>query len=146
MEKKSATPLTVNFGEKGTYDLAAWDWTDYIVEASQENGKAKNFDASIVYFDDKYYYYPDGFRIDTRNNNLSPMTAARDIDDNDLPAYNIEINPKNIINSKEDKNEMKKAKNGALMLEENLAYIWQTEPSKELDSGWIRIFCEMKKK
>lgn len=146
MEKKSATPLTVNFGEKGTYDLAAWDWTDYIVEASQENGKAKNFDASIVYFDGKYYYYPDGFRIDTRNNNLSPMTAARDIDDNDLPAYNIEINPKNIINSKEDKNEMKKAKNGALMLEENLAYIWQTEPSKELDSGWIRIFCEMKKK
>ena len=146
MEKKSATPLTVNFGEKGTYDLAAWDWTDYIVEASQENGKAKNFDASIVYFDDKYYYYPDGFRIDTRNNNLSPMTAARDIDDNDLPAYNIEINPKNIINSKEDKNEMKKAKNGTLMLEENLAYIWQTEPSKELDSGWIRIFCEMKKK
>ena len=146
MEKKSATPLSVNFGEKGTYDLAAWDWTDYIVEASQENGKAKNFDASIVYFDDKYYYYPDGFRIDTRNNNLSPMTAARDIDDNDLPAYNIEINPKNIINSKEDKNEMKKAKNGALMLEENLAYIWQTEPSKELDSGWIRIFCEMKKK
>lgn len=146
LEKKSATPLTVNFGEKGTYDLAAWDWTDYIVEASQENGKAKNFDASIVYFDGKYYYYPDGFRIDTRNNNLSPMTAARDIDDNDLPAYNIEINPKNIINSKEDKNEMKKAKNGALMLEENLAYIWQTEPSKELDSGWIRIFCEMKKK
>lgn len=146
IEKKSASPLTVDFGEKGIYDLAAWDWTDYIVEASQENGKAKNFDASIVFFDDKYYYYPDGFRIDTRNNNLSPLSAARDIDDTDLPAYNIEINPKNIINSKEDKDEMKKAKNGALMLEENLAYIWQTEPSKELNSGWIRIFCEMKKK
>ena len=41
---------------------------------------------------------------------------------------------------------MKKVKDGALMLEEEQVYIWQSAPSKELSSGWIRVFCEMKKK
>lgn len=146
MQSSDCKPLIISFGEKGSYELAAWDWSDYVAEANQTEGSSKNFDASIVYFKNKYYYYPDGFNIDKRRNNSNPETSAADIDDVTVAAYRIEFKPDIIISSKEDKQEMTKAVDGALMLEENQAYIWQSRPSKELASGWIRVFCEMKKK
>lgn len=146
MQKTECKPLVINFGKNGSYELAAWDWSDYVAEASQSDGSSKNFDASIVHFDDKYYYYPDGFNIDKRRDNSNPETSAANIDDPTAAAYRIEFKPNIIISSKEDENEMDKATDGALMLEEEQAYIWQSVPSKELDSGWIRVFCEMKKK
>lgn len=145
LEKTQCPPLEINFGDKGIYTLAAWDWTDFVAEASQAEGGEKNFDASIVYFDGKYYYYPDGFNINSRRDNSDPATSAADIDDLSSAAYRIEFRPDIIISSKEDQEEMKKVTNGALMLEEEQAYIWQTTPSKELGTGWIRVYCEMKK-
>lgn len=146
MQKAECTPLVIDFGQGGSYELAAWDWSDYVAEANQTEGNSKNFDASIVHFDNKYYYYPDGFNIDKRRDNSNPETSAANIDDPTTAAYRIEFKPNIIIASKEDEKEMDKATDGALMLEEGQAYIWQSVPSKELDSGWIRVFCEMKKK
>lgn len=145
LEQAQCPPLEIDFGDKGVYTLAAWDWTDFVAEASQSEGGAKDFDASIVYFEGSYYYYPDGFNIDSRRDNSNPETSAADTDDFSSPAYRIEFKTDVIIASKEDEEEMKKVENGALMLEEEQAYIWQTEPSKELGTGWIRVYCEMKK-
>lgn len=146
LKKAQCDPLLIDFGEKGSYELAAWDWSDYVAEATQSEGSAKDFDASIVHYEGDYYYYPDGFNIDGRRENLSPETSAADIDDPTIAAYRIPFNTDVIINSKEDETEMRKAVEGALMLEEEQVYIWQIEPSKELETGWIRVFCEFKKK
>ena len=146
MKKTDSKPLIIGFGDKGSYELAAWDWSDYVTEATQTLGSSKNFDASIVHFKGKYYYYPDGFNINKRRDNSDPSISASDIDDNTIPAYRIEFKTNHIISAKENKDEMKKVKDGALMLEEEQVYIWQSAPSKELSSGWIRVFCEMKKK
>ena len=145
LKKAQCPPLEVRFGNE-TYELAAWDWTDYVAEASRSEGGTKDFDASIVYFDGSYYYYPDGFNIDSRRDNSDPETAAADIDDSTFAAYRIEFKTDIIVAAKEDEKEMKKATDGALLLEDEQVYIWQSEPSKELDSGWIRVFCELKKK
>lgn len=145
LEKAQCPPLEVDFGSKGIYTLAAWDWTDFVAEASQSEGGAKTFDASIVYYDGAYYYYPDGFTIDSRRDNTDPASSAADTDDPVRAAYRIEFKTDVIIGSKENAEEMKKAENGALMLEEEQVYIWQTEPSKELGTGWIRVYCELKK-
>lgn len=145
MERAQCPPLEINFGDNGVYTLAAWDWSDFVAEASQTEGGAKDFDASIVYYDGKYYYYPDGFNIDSRRGNSDPETSAADIDKPTRAAYRIEFKTDTIIASKEDENEMKKAEAGALMLEDGQVYIWQTEPSKEVGAGWIRVYCEMKK-
>lgn len=145
LKKAQCPPLEVRFGNE-TYELAAWDWTDYVAEASRSEGGTKDFDASIVYFGGSYYYYPDGFNIDSRRDNSDPETAAADIDDSTFAAYRIEFKTDIIVAAKEDEKEMKKATDGALLLEDEQVYIWQSEPSKELDSGWIRVFCELKKK
>ena len=145
LKRTKCPPLVISFGDKGSYELAAWDWTDYIAEASQNEGLSKDFDASIVHFENKYYYYPDGFNIDSRRSNTSPDNSAADIDDPTRAAYRLEFKPNIIIGSKEDAEEMKSAEHGALMLEEGQVYIWQTEASKELDAGWIRVYCELKK-
>lgn len=145
LEQTQCPPLIIDFDDKGKYELAAWDWSDYVAEASQTQGGSKNFDASIVYYEGTYYYYPDGFNIDSRRDNTNPDTSAADISNPTIAAYKIPFKTNVIISSKEDEEAMKKVENGALMLEEEQVYIWQTEPSKELQTGWIRVFCEMKK-
>lgn len=35
--------------------------------------------------------------------------------------------------------------NGSIKVEDDLIYIWQNVPSKELDKGWIRVYCDYDK-
>jgi hypothetical protein len=38
-----------------------------------------------------------------------------------------------------------KIHNGSVKIENDLIYIWQEKSSKELDTGWIRVYCDLKK-
>ena len=138
--EEDAAPLIVDAGINGRYELAAWDWSDFVAEAAQED-EGKDFDASIIYYSGKYYYYPDGLHITNANTNTTPHQYALNIDDNSQPAYSIEFDLDSIILNSSDGD---KVHNGSLKAENELVYIWQDEASKELPAGWIRVYCEMK--
>lgn len=133
-------PLIVDGGVLGKFELAAWEWRDYVEEAGQDTD-GKDFDASIICYDGHYYYYPDGLHITNSNKNDTPFECALNIDDNKKTAYYIEFDTDSVILNENDK----KPNNGSLKVENDLVYIWQDNASKELDKGWIRVYCELKK-
>lgn len=133
-------PLIVDAGINGKYELAAWDWKDFVEEASLENG-GKTFGASIIRVGDKYYYYPDGLRIINDKPNTTPFEYAYDTD-NDNPAYCIMFDTDSVILNSSDGD---KIHNGSLRAENDRVYIWQDNDSKELKRGWIIVYCETRK-
>ena len=144
LENSKAPSFTVDFGKKGKYTLAAWDWSDYVKDAMANESENMKFDASIVYYNNKYLYYPDGFVISKLRDNTNPLTSAYDCDDDSLYAYNIVFNPKIIIENEEAQKD--KIDDGVMKMDENNnVYIWQTQPSKEVNEGWLRVYCEMEK-
>ena len=48
-------PLIVDSGTNGRFELASWEWNDFVTEAAQEDGK-KSFGASIIRYNGNYYY------------------------------------------------------------------------------------------
>ena len=48
-------PLIVDSGTNGRFELASWEWNDFVTEAAQEGGK-KSFGASIIRYNGNYYY------------------------------------------------------------------------------------------
>lgn len=139
MDASLSPPFKVNFGSDRKYILAAWAWSDYVRDTTDENNQAG---ASIVYFEGDYLYYPDGFLIDRRSDNSDPTVSARDIDKSDRPAYYIKMDKGNISQTEEVKN----PKNGMLWMDENEEiYIWQESASKEANAGWLRVYCEITK-
>ncbi|MCD8180187.1 MAG: hypothetical protein LUF26_01725 [Firmicutes bacterium] len=134
-------PLVVDGGINGKFELASWDWNDFVEEASQEDG-GKDFGASIVRYNGDYYYYPDGMRITNSNKNINPLDFALDRDDNSESAYYIKFDPSSVIMNDDDEKEIH---NGSVKVENDLIYIWQDVPSKESDAGWIRVYCDLKK-
>ena len=134
-------PLIVDAGINGKYELAAWDWKDFVAEAAEENG-GKEFDASIIRQGDKYYYYPDGLYIDNSKPNTTSLEYAFDTDGSGNIAYSIPFDTESVILSSSDGD---KIHNGSVKAEEGRVYIWQDEKSKELDSGWIRVYCELRR-
>ena len=139
MDASLSPPFKVNFGADRKYILAAWAWSDYVRDTTDENNQAG---ASIVYFEGDYLYYPDGFLIDRRSDNSDPTVSARDIDKSDRPAYYIKMDKGNISQTEEVKN----PKNGMLWMDENEEiYIWQESASKEANAGWLRVYCEITK-
>ncbi len=138
---EDVAPLIVNGGVSGKFELASWEWRSYVEEASQ-NADGKDFDASIIYYDGHYYYYPDGLHITNSNKNDTPFKYALNIDDNTKAAYYIKFDTKSVILNESD---TKNPRNGSLKVENDLVYIWQENASKELDKGWIRVYCELKK-
>lgn len=134
-------PLIVDGGISGRYKLASWEWNDYVAEADEED-MGKVFGASIITYNGSYYYYPDGFKIINNNKNNSPFEFAIDIEEGENPAYYIEFDVNSIIRNEDDE---KDVHNGSIKVENNLIYIWQEEKSRELDEGWIRVYCGLKK-
>ena len=139
--RDDVAPLIVDGGINGKYELAAWDWSDYVEEASMENG-GKEFGASIIRYNGNYYYYPNGLHIINDNKNNNPFKYALDTDDEKKPAYYIEFDTTSVVLNSADE---EKVHNGSLKVENELVYIWQDKAAKELPQGWIRVYCELKK-
>lgn len=134
-------PLIVDAGINGRFELAAWDWKDFVEEAAQEKD-GKEFDASIIRQGGKYYYYPDGLYIDNSKPNTTPFEYAFDTDGSGSIAYNIPFDTESVILNSSDGD---KIHNGSVKAENDHVYIWQDKPSKELEAGWIRVYCEIRK-
>lgn len=134
-------PLIIDGGINGKFELASWEWNDYVEEASMEI-TGKEFDASIIKYNGRYYYYPDGLYIENDRKNSDPLNFALDIDDHSKSAYNIEFDTDSVILNSNDRD---KIHNGSLRVENDYVYIWQDEPCKALSEGWIRVYCEMNK-
>lgn len=139
--KDDIAPLIVDAGINGKYELAAWDWQDFVKEASAESG-GKSFGASIIRVSDKYYYYPDGLHIINSMPNTTPFEYAYDTDGSTNPAYCIMFDAESVILNSSDAG---KIHNGSLKAENDRVYIWQDEASKELAPGWIMVYCDIKK-
>ena len=134
-------PLIADGGINGKYELAAWDWRDFVEEASMEDA-GKTFGASIVRYNGAYYYYPNGMRIINDRENSTPFDYAFDTDDEKKTAYYIEFDPDSMILTESDNG---KIHNGSMKVENELVYVWHDVPAKELPAGWIRVYCELKK-
>ena len=133
-------PLIVDSGTNGRFELASWEWNDFVTEAAQEGGK-KSFGASIIRYNGNYYYYPDGLTIVNDNKNNDMFKFALDVDDETKPAYYIQFDTSSVVINDNDS----KIHNGSVKIENDLIYIWQEKSSKELDTGWIRVYCDLKK-
>lgn len=133
-------PLIVDGGTKGRFELASWEWNDFVTEAAQEDGK-KSFGASIIRYNGNYYYYPDGLTIVNDNKNNNMFKFALDVDDETKPAYYIQFDTSSVVINDNDS----QIHNGSVKIENDLIYIWQEKSSKELDTGWIRVYCDLKK-
>lgn len=134
-------PLIIDGGLDGTFELASWEWSDYVYEASLEKS-GKTFGASIVRYNGDYYYYTDGMTIVNNNDNTSPMEYALDTEDNTKPAYCIKFDVDSVILTDNDE---KKIHNGSVKVENDLIYIWQELSSKTEGPGWIRVYCDLEK-
>lgn len=140
-DEKDAIPLIVDCGLDGRYELAQWDWEDYLTEASAMS-EGEIFGASIIRYKGNFYYYPDGMRIINGEKNTSPMEYAFDTENKNKPAYYIKFNPESVILNSSDES---KINDGSIKAENGLIYIYQSQPSKELPVGWIRVYCDLKK-
>ena len=137
--ENDAPPLIVEARGAGKYELAAWDWKDFVAEA-QAGGSNETFGASIVRADGGYYYYPDGFTIDIQKPNTDPFAYALDTDDKNKAAYSIKFDIGSVITDTNDT-----PHNGSVRVNSDKIYIWQEKPSKELSAGWIRVYCDIMK-
>ena len=133
-----AAPFIIEVQNAGRYELAAQDWAEFVTEAKENGGAA--FGASIVRWNGKYYYYPDGFTIDISKPDTDPFLYAHETNGGEKNAYYIEFDMDSIIINQNDK-----PHNGSVRVENDLVYIWQEKPSKELPAGWIRVDCEIQK-
>ncbi len=136
---KNGGKLMIDGGDDGKYVIASWKWQDYVDEAAEV--KEKSFDASIVEYEDEFYYYPDGFKVISPRKNQNPLKSALDIENDSQPAYCIKMNTSSVIRDRDKET----PENGSLMIEEDLIYIWQTQPSREADAGWLRVYGETAK-
>ncbi|MCC8169986.1 MAG: hypothetical protein LIO59_06460 [Oscillospiraceae bacterium] len=133
--------LILDAGVAGKYCLAAWPWQDFVEEAKASTESDTVFDASIMLYDGIYYYYPDGFRIRKDAQNTNPFKYAEDLFDSKEGAYCIPFDTNSVSTSRFSQNNHE----GSLMVEEDGIFIWQTQPSRELSKGWIKVYCQYKK-
>lgn len=134
-------PLIIDGGIYGKYKLASWEWNDYVEEAAMED-EGKTYGASIIRYKDRYYYYPDGLRIVNKNKNDNPFKYALDTENEKNKAYYIEFDASSVVIDGRGEDSVH---NGSVKVEDDLIYIWQNVPSKELDKGWIRVYCDYDK-
>ena len=76
---------------------------------------------------------------DNKNNDM--FKFALDVDDETKPAYYIQFDTSSVVINDNDS----QIHNGSVKIENDLIYIWQEKSSKELDTGWIRVYCDLKK-
>ena len=112
-----------------------------------ENGEVDKKDKTgiegncMFKYNGNYYYYPDGLTIVNDNKNNDMFKFALDVDDETKPAYYIQFDTSSVVINDNDS----KIHNGSVKIENDLIYIWQEKSSKELDTGWIRVYCDLKK-
>ena len=138
IDENDVGPFIIEVPNVGKYELAAWEWKDFVAEAEEIGGET--FGASIVIWEGKYYYYPDGLIIETDKPNTEPFLYALDTDGSGQAAYYIEFDTDSIITDKKNA-----PHNGSVRAEDDFIYIWQAKSSKELPSGWIRVYCDLQK-
>lgn len=131
--------FVIDFGSEGKYCVSAWNWEDYVAGATAEDGK--EYSASVIYYDNVYYYYPDGFKVMNSRVNSNPFRYAVDPDNTRQAAYCIPVDTSSVISGRFSTG----SHEGSLMAEDGELYIWQTRPSKLQSKGWIKIECETKK-
>lgn len=136
--KDDIAPLIIDGGNSGKFELAAWDWSDYVTEAAAEPD-GKDFGASIVRYDGKYYYFPEGMRIINSNKNNTPHKYALDTADPTKTAYSI------LFGNAVTDPDATTVKEGNVKIENDLVYIWNDTPLREVTNGWIRVYCELRK-
>lgn len=132
-------PLIIDGGTAGKFELSSWDWTDYVAEAAQE-AEGKVFGASIVRYNGQYYYFPEGMRIMNSNRNNSPHKYALDTVDPTKPAYSIAFDRSSVITNSNDS-----IHKGSVKIENDLVFIWNDTPLREVGNEWIRVYCELRK-
>lgn len=133
--------MIINAGISGKYCLAAWKWEDYVEEAKNAEEDDKVFGASIILYDGAYYYYPDGFRIRKNALNTHPFKYAEDLENRREGAYCIPFDTASVSVGRFSQNNH----DGSIMIEDEEIFIWQSQPSRELGKGWIKVYCEYKK-
>lgn len=129
----------IDSGAGGRYCVSAWNWEDYVAGATAEDGKV--YSASVVYYDNVYYYYPDGFKVVNSAVNSNPFRYAVNPDNTRQEAYCIPVDTSSVINGRFSTG----SHEGSLMVENSEVYIWQMRPSKTQSKGWIKVECETKK-
>lgn len=136
-------PLIVDAGRDGVYELAAWNWDNFVSDAENDSGEGKNFDASIIYYGGKYFYYPDGFVIEKSAPNTNPMEYCRSLKDKNKTSYYIIFNLENVY-TPADVSESTETYAGDILLDnEHNIHIWQNG-NEDYGVGWIRIYCDVK--
>ncbi len=135
--------LVVDCYGYGRYELASWDWTNYVSDALDANGDYMEFDASIVCDDGSFYYFPDGFVIEKTNRANKSIDGALDIDDKTKKAYRIRFDLNDDVLT--DKMQTEIVHEGCLKFDDGNFYIWQEHKSKEAPEGWLRVYCELRR-
>lgn len=133
--------LIIDAGISGKYCLAAWKWENYVEEAKNSEETDTVFGASIILYDDAYYYYPDGFRIRKNAANTNPFKYAEDLENRREGAYCIPFDIDSVSVGRFSQNNH----DGAVMIEDGEIFIWQSQSSRELGKGWIKVYCEYRK-
>lgn len=141
VDNEEIAPLIVDGGINGRYELAAWDWNNFVEEASLERD-GKEFGASIIRYNGNYYYYPDGLYISNDEKNDTPFKYAYDTKNREKSAYYIEFDAHSVILNSADE---EKVHDGSVKVENEYVYIWHKEASRETPEGWIRVYCDIHK-
>ena len=145
MKKSGQTHLTVKSNSSSLWDNSAY--AQFVIDVVGDDDIAPLIvdsgtnGASIIRYNGNYYYYPDGLTIVNDNKNNNMFKFALDVDDETKPAYYIQFDTSSVVINDNDS----QIHNGSVKIENDLIYIWQEKSSKELDTGWIRVYCDLKK-
>ena len=107
---------------------------------ADQEAEGKVFGASIVRYNGQYYYFPEGMRIVNSNRNNSPHKYALDTVDPTKPAYSIAFDRSSVITNSNDS-----IHKGSVKIENDLVFIWNDTPLREVGNEWIRVYCELRK-
>ena len=133
-------PLIIDGGDAGKYELSSWRWMEYFSDTLDADGEYMEFTPSIVFYDGKYYYFPDGFAIVKDSKYNDSLMGARSIDEHDEQAYYVMFDTKSQANTNAEN-----VREGQIRVEDGNVYIWQNQPSAEFDAGWLQVFGEIRK-
>ena len=137
-------PFIVN-SVAGRYEITAWDWMDYYADTLDADGKYMEFTPSVVRDKGKYYYFPDGFAIIKEGEYNDSIMGARDIDEHDERAHYVILDTAASKAYTGAPNE--KVREGTMLVNADTdeIFVWQNQPSKEFDAGWLQIFGDITK-
>ena len=133
MERSECPPLSVTVS-KEQYEVEAWNWNDFVTALNTSEEETKSFGAVLVFFDNKYYYYPEGFSLSKSNDNSSPLNAASDKSSKAMLAEYIEILSDKVVSQK-----AKKLDEGALTAINGEIHTYK-KPTRSDEGGWIKIY------